>query len=300
MGLGLQIWQDYVETGQQEEVTLTQLGAMSAERMHSKIRLIDLHLRDILDRIQSAAPNSVESLQAVAGTVEMHQLLQARRTELNTSDAFLVFDMHGDIVNSSRAFPVQAPLLNISEREYFRYFRDHNDTALFVNPVITSIVTGQPTLYLARRITGPDGAFVGVVVTAMDITALRESEGLFVLPYGHSMTLLRSDGTILMRQPDAPSAIGQKLPHQQWYQLAASQGGALRTQGAVTKGPIFISVTLVKGYPLVINVALPERTVFAKWRQSAMVMTWVGIFAAIGFGQCNLYSVNSREAVHFG
>ena len=62
--------------------------------------------------------------------------------------------------------------LDFSDRDYYRHFVEHDDPGPFISEPMRSRVVGTPTIYLARRINGPEPHLLGVAVGAIDLEYL--------------------------------------------------------------------------------------------------------------------------------
>ena len=93
-------------------------------------------------------------------------------------------------------------------------------------------MTRTPTVYIARRINGPDHIFLGLIVGAIDLPYIADFYQAIKLPPGETVTLLRSDGLVLVRYPDTTDQVGKWMPAvSPWHQLVAGQGGTFRSPG---------------------------------------------------------------------
>ena len=61
------------------------------------------------------------------------------------------------------------PSINVSDRDYFRALRDDPRTVVSASPLLRGRVSGSWEVFLARRISNPDGSFAGAAVAGVDI-----------------------------------------------------------------------------------------------------------------------------------
>src|SRR5208282_4415415 len=94
--------------------------------------------------------------------------LDARTKNLPQAHAITLVDADGDLLNTSRDLS-PLPHISVTDRDYFQHARDHADSGLFVGVPAISRASGIMAVYLSRRISGPDGGFLGVVVAAVDV-----------------------------------------------------------------------------------------------------------------------------------
>src|SRR6202022_1832759 len=98
---------------------------------------------------------------------------------------------------------------NRSDEEYFRVHRDRPDTGLFISrPMLHH---GAYAIVLSRRITGADGRFLGVVAGSIRFSYFHDLFGRLNLGPEDIITVLRRDGTVIMRGPFDLDVIGKNL-----------------------------------------------------------------------------------------
>jgi hypothetical protein len=96
LAVGTQVYRDYDENIAYQTRILHQLGRSAADRIGSKITLIDAHLREILADLPQTALTSLDGLRAMGTTREMYELLRRRRYDLNNLDAFACWTRTAD------------------------------------------------------------------------------------------------------------------------------------------------------------------------------------------------------------
>ena len=82
---------------------------------------------------------------------------------------------------------------------------------LLSDPLITQI-EHRPAIVMSRRLEKRDGTFDGVVQAVVDLEAFQRVYQAIDLGQGSAINLLRDDGTLVVRQPQAPQAFGAKFP----------------------------------------------------------------------------------------
>jgi len=175
-------------------------------------------------------------------------------------------------------------LVDVSDREYFRYLRDHNSTEAFVGPPIRSRVNGEWTITIARRVNGPQGEFLGIVVGYVRARYFEDFYQAISHRDGQSISLFRRDGVLISRHPNIDGMIGEKLSSgSPWYENLARGGGTYRTPGYIGGVPQIHSVQPVHGYPLAVTVGVAEDVALAPWRHQSMIIVIGALGAVIGF-----------------
>jgi len=194
--------------------------------------------------------------------------------------SLLVTDANGDIVAS--AVPLGNPTANLADRDYFTVQRDHSESGLFLGrPLKNRLRDGEPGVALSLRLSGPDGAFRGVVVAVIPLAYFRDLFRRLDGVPGERLVLVRADGIVLMRQPsnDGTGDIGHDL----------STSPALRRALVEPEGS-FVEISQFEGaerlysharvpnFPLIVFVSTTIDLVLADWLRKAAV---IGILTAI-------------------
>jgi diguanylate cyclase (GGDEF)-like protein len=259
------------------------LALVLSEHTTRAVEAIDLILHDIQDTIAEidlAPPGGFERL---AGSERMHRELKAKIARLPHVDVFSILDAKGRLLNASRSAPVG---LDLSDRDFFRHFRDNNDPHLFVSRPLENRTTGTLTIYLVRRINAPSGEFLGVVLGGVPIRYFDDLYSKFDLPRRESFTLARRDGIVLVRHPKQVPQTGQLIPPgTPWHDVVARGGGQYNTPGYFDGVARRVAVQPLRDLPLVVSVAVADSEALAVWRGQAW---WMALGALVVFAYAAL------------
>ena len=158
------------------------------------------------------------------------------------------------------------PDLDVSDRPYFIAQRDNANVGLFMSEPLVTRSTGRNAVVLSRRLEDIHGQFTGVVTAIVDLQDLQTFYSAINLGMGTSTYLLRDDGTLLLRNPPAPSRVGQKFP-------ALAAASSLRTgsfSSPIDGTQEFVAVAAVRDTPLRLAVARDRRTALRPWRDESI------------------------------
>jgi len=259
------------------------LSVVLAEQTARTIQAVDLVVQQTLAMVQTHGPQTPDQFRQEMGGEDVHVYLISRLKNLPQAGALALVDGAGSLTNSSNAWPGQ--LVNVSDREYFRYFRDHISTEAFIGPPFRSKVNGEWTITVARRVTGPDGGFLGVVVGYVRARYFEDFYKAVSDRDGQSISLFRRDGVLISRHPSIDGMIGEKLSSASpWYENLARGGGTYRTPGYIGGVPQIHSVQPVHGYPLAVTVGVAEDVALAPWRHQSILIAIGALGGVIGFG----------------
>ncbi|UPJ52560.1 diguanylate cyclase [Bradyrhizobium sp. 200] len=197
-------------------MTASVLGVMAWKVLDAKKAALASGSSDIQNLVHSLSEHASHTIQAVdiamAGMVD---LLKYRDPEPNRFNRYLaetaktlpqlrdigVADAKGNWTYSSLP---ETPRHTISDRSYFAYHRDTPDNTLRISEPLQSRVDERSSMIvLSKRITKLDGSFGGVVAAAIDKDYFNGFYRTFKLGADGGITLIRNDGTLLIRWPQS-------------------------------------------------------------------------------------------------
>jgi diguanylate cyclase (GGDEF)-like protein len=253
------------------------LAQVLAEQTSRSLQPIDLSLREIQSRLTNSGILNHDNVLGWGSKATFDMLVEWVKG-LPLADALMVIGADGRVVNFSRAFP-PVPL-NASTRDYYLYLSTHDGHALFVSAPAKSYLQGAWTVFLARRVNDPQGAFAGIVVAAVTLSYLEDFYRA-VTRENEAVTVLRRDGLILARSPPTEDQIGKKLPAEApWYGLLEKGGGSYRSPGYVGTETRLVSVRPLREFPLVIDVSMTQAEALSQWPQQVMWLMAGAVLAA--------------------
>jgi signal transduction histidine kinase/CheY-like chemotaxis protein len=118
---------------------------------------------------------------------------------------------------------------------------------------------------MSRRLQKQDGSFDGIVQAVVDLAAFQRVYQAIDLGRGSAINLLRDDGTLVVRQPQAPQAVGGKFPEL----VATTSEAAGLEPSPIDQKPRFAGVAHVAQFPLVVAVTREKSVVLEDWRDVA-------------------------------
>jgi hypothetical protein len=151
--------------------------------------------------------------------------------------------------------------LDVSDRSYFIAQRDRTATGLFMSEPLMTRSENRAGVELSRRL-DDDKGFAGVVTAIVDLEDLKQFYGAVNLGGGSAIHLLREDGTLLVRNPPTPHAVGQNFPQL----VAAPPAQVKRLLNPIDGKRDFIAVARVRDTPLELTVTREEAVALQPWR----------------------------------
>jgi diguanylate cyclase (GGDEF)-like protein len=250
-------------------VEVTKLGVTISEQTSRSVQAVDLMLRGLRDQVLAAGITTPGGFRAYLASEATHHDLRRQNNELPQVSAFSVIGADGKLINFSRHWPI--PDTDLSDRDYYRYFLAHDDQGIFVSQPVNNRGDGGRTVYLVRRVSGPDGQFLGLVLSALDLNYFRSFYQL-ISADDTSVSLIRSDGMVLTRFPPVPLDIRRVPAGAEWYVKAAEGEGLYISPGLANNSRRLISVHALADYPVVVSVGIAFTQILAPWREEATLI----------------------------
>jgi len=290
LSCGLMIWDLYDQTVEQDRIATRNLGFVLAEQTARYFQVVDRVLEEVQSRVADLGIGTPgEFANRLSGSAVAGRL-RDRLKDLPQANAFFLLTDDGRTLVSTRE-PIPRGR-DFSDRDYYRHFAGQDDQRPFVSVPVRNRINGTLTAYLARRINGPDHRFLGVAVGAIDLEYLTDFYRSIGLPAGEAVTLLRSDGVVIVRYPVESSS--DRMPEgSPWHGLAAADGGTYRSPGYLSSVPALISVHPLHAWSVVIDASVQEPIVLQRWRRQSTMIALGGVGVASCFAM--LFAVIRRQ-----
>jgi PAS domain S-box-containing protein len=269
-----EIWRQRAITIASTERNLQALSLAMAEQTEQSFHSADLVVAGTVSAMRAEGMPKKDS-------IELYRLLNERTIGVPQMVGLAVLDAQGGILATKRAYP--PPMVNLSDREYFVHHRDNPDNDLHIGIPGASPVDGKIVVPVSRRISAPDGSFLGVALAVIDPNYF---EGIFsrVLPAsnGSAFAMFRTDGILLARAPAAKGAVpGQSYAHLADFQPGGPQTGLARGISPMDRTIRIVAFTTLAHYPIKINFSVDESELLAPWRGNAARLTLAAFLATI-------------------
>jgi hypothetical protein len=237
--------------------------------------------RDVVRRIERSGVASPEAFRQQMSGEEIHKNLQGVTDGLSDVAGINVFDVNGQLINSSQLWPV--PAVNIADRGYFKEFAADDRSALVRLAPIKSPLTGGWTTVVARKAIGPNGQFLGLVSRNISPANLERFFESVVLGKGAAISMFHRDGTMLARYPHVEAMIGRNFRNAPAQQiLAKADHGTTRLISPVDGEDRLASARALSEFPLSILATTTVASALADWReQTRSLVIAAGLVALV-------------------
>src|SRR3984957_12091378 len=235
--------------------TLENLASGIDADISRNVELYDLSLRAV------ASSMVMPEISQVSSSIR-HLILFDHAASAKHFGAIQVFDAEGKLtVDASTMDPAPE---NRSDEEYFQVHRDQPDAGLFISrPMLHH---GAYAIVLSRRISGADGSFRGVVAGSVRFSYFHDLVSRLNLGPNDVISVLRRDGTVIMRTPFDLDVIGKNISHFPGVQRVLSEPSGSYSGIATTTHPSRLYVWRDGTRPLIVVVGKPWSDILKLWR----------------------------------
>jgi diguanylate cyclase (GGDEF)-like protein len=215
-------------------------------------------------------------------SADIHLMLKSKLSALSYVGGINIFDADGMLLNSSSIWPV--PPVSVADRAYFKAFKnDPHSPDMMVEPV-HSRITGAWTTVIARKMTGPNGEFLGVIGRGIEPANFEQFFASLALGEDAAISMFHRDGTLLARYPHADRMIGENFGEGPFFQhtLLAANHATLRIISPVDGQDRLGSARLLNGFPIVVIATTTVSAALADWRdQIRFLVAVAGLFVLV-------------------
>uniref|UniRef100_Q47JF7 histidine kinase n=1 Tax=Dechloromonas aromatica (strain RCB) TaxID=159087 RepID=Q47JF7_DECAR len=258
------------------ERRLQHFGLMMAEHTARTFEAVDVLLRETATDL-SHSRRDWETWDTSKGWEYIAQRHSRAMPQLRD---LIIFDRYGNQRFISTFFP--APHINVKDRPYFIALEDGAESSTF-GPYIGRN-SGRYTYAIARRLTGDNGHFAGVVFAAMEPAYLQD--------FCWSNRLSDDFETVLINQKSEiiascrPSDLSRQSPILGAQAAAVLYGGQLKgfipENGLTSGNGYLIAVSQVPGFTdLRVLSVIPEKTLLAAWHNRLFELGTLALLVSI-------------------
>jgi PAS domain S-box-containing protein len=250
------LWRSYRFTLEDNSRELANNARILAAQTEGTLKAVDVLLREAVDGRRRGA---------TAPPADLNALLTTRAQGLPQLLSLAITDTRGNEVYRSGA--AVDPTANVADRSDFVAQRDNDRLGLYVSEPIVTRPKGQAAIVLSRRLTDPEGRFVGVVRGVVDLDRFQQFYRQIQLGTRSAILLLRNDGTLLVREPPLPDRVGKPFPT---ITEGPSTLGATRMTSPIDGVLRFVARAHTDGFPLVVAIAREAAAALDPWREEAV------------------------------
>ncbi len=210
---------------------------------------------------------------------------------LKHSGVIALVSPEGSLVSYSEGFPANP--FSVTDRDYFRFHRDHPSDVTFIGEPIVGRVYGKPSLTMSKALRRQDGGFDGLILITMPIDYFLELFNGAASPTDVAQ-FLREDGKVVVNVPYREgSAV---MP--EWFAKAVEENakaGVVSYRSMPEGVDRLIAYRKVGEFPFYVTYGVDERILLTGWRQSVRVY---GSVLAIALAACTAAAFSGAPPFH--
>jgi diguanylate cyclase (GGDEF)-like protein len=260
------------------------LSAILADQADRSLQAIELVQDGVIEEIRNAKISSEAEYVTAMSSISVHRTLKDRITALPQVNAVTLVDSAGQLINFSRYWPI--PPVNIADRDYFKALVADPTRQRFVSEPVPNRGDGTWTIYIARKLSGRDGAFLGLVLGAVQLDYFQELYSRIAPEPDYVFSMFRTDSVLLVRHPHREGSIGRGFATAGAPRLQASgvQGGVIRNVSPIDGQDRLIAAAALAHYPVILSVSRTTAASLAPWRHQAIVLGGAALLLLAGLG----------------
>lgn len=292
--LGYVLWSGYREIWTEAQVTARSHADLIEARFEATLRRVDSNLAELIKRIP---PESLDKGAVAEFRERIEADFERHRLAFPEIAGFRVINADGDALYIAGG----GSYVNLADRDYFIRLRDNPEAGIVFSQVVTSRITGRSTVVAARAIRAPEGVFVGIVSTAIELDYFERLFQTVHLGKGGALAIRRSDTHgLVVRQPPVPAQINQALDssHPIYQRIVSGEREGVLEFVAQSDGVKRVyAYRVLEHYPFYVIAGLSEADMMAAWQRRSLIVGGLGLvlFGCLGVVLVWLFRAQKRE-----
>jgi diguanylate cyclase (GGDEF)-like protein/PAS domain S-box-containing protein len=240
-----------------------------AEQLDRSFQSLDLVQAAVVEKIHAlGVVSSGQYVKAMSGEAAQ-RMLKDQIDGLRHVSVLALVDAEGKVFNVSASSPADPS--DVSDRDYFQLLKSDSARTSYVSRPARSWFNGAWTMFLARKITAPDGEFLGLILGAVELNYFEDYFRSIVIGEDGSISLISDEGLLLVRYPHAEAAIGQTYTASR-QALGSRAHGTIRFVGRIDGEERILAVHRLPHYPLHVSVGRRTEAALAGWKSDVHVL----------------------------
>ncbi|WP_332117133.1 diguanylate cyclase [Azorhizobium caulinodans] len=241
-----------------EQRQIGDLVLITSQDIQRHYELYDLLLREAAAQIVDLPPSR--------GTGAPANIIRRTMDASRIPAEMILISESGKLVASSR-HPTNGE--QAADRDYFIIQRDQPATGLYLSRPFRNRLDQEPCVALSRRLTDSHGNFAGILAILVPLQSVREMFASLTRHRSDAISLIRLDGTILVRQPDLGSFGGFGLNvfgRPNFQRMATAPQGSFTSTSEIDRVKRYYVFSRVGDLPLIVVVGVGMDAVTAPWQ----------------------------------
>ncbi|MBV9565135.1 MAG: EAL domain-containing protein [Bradyrhizobium sp.] len=264
---------------------LATYAMMLSAHLESSFAVLEAVQNGVLDQLHGENVANEQQFVSLVSTLAMHDVLTARVAAIHYVGGLTLVDRRGMLVNSTYYWPM--PYRDLSDREYFSVLSARDGPDRFITKPIRNRANGEWTVYVARRISSPNGDFLGILLGEINFSYFQAFFSQVAPQPDAVVSMFDLGGVMLVRQPAVPGIVGT-APNTGAYRLLARgiDRGTTRNASPVDHTDRIIAIDRLPHYPMVVSVSRSVDAILQPWREQRQYIIIASVLLELALAAC--------------
>jgi diguanylate cyclase (GGDEF)-like protein/PAS domain S-box-containing protein len=237
-----------------------------ARHFDQQLNDFELVLNDVVAEIATAGIASPDEFRKYMSTPEMQARLKARVGGSSDATALTVYDDGGWLINTSESQFL--PGVNVGDRAYFLTLKSGSAATPRQLESVKSRLSGKLVNVFVRRVSAPNGDFLGVVSRGFAPTRFDDFFSSIALAEDAAITVYHQ-GVLLSRYPHVDGLVGRQLLSMSHFRgrLDKSDHYTSRMVSPIDGKDRLIAARRLKHFPITVCATSTVDAALADWHQ---------------------------------
>jgi len=276
------------------EREMKNIALILAANTNNTFEKIERVQTSLIETILQFGVASSDDFEHKMSSYDLHLKLKDKTLSLPHVGSFTLINAHGRVFNFSRSWPV--PEIDVTDRSFFKALQSDKQLTFFISEPMRNRATGSWVMHFARKISGPNGEFLGLLSAAIELEKFEKDFFAVTLWESGSISLQRDDGVMVVRAPRIDSVIGRAFTGV-IGSLGNRNHGTVRLVGRMDNKDRLLASHRLANYPFILTVGVDVAFALANWRRDAYLLGSFGFLscALIAFGTILIIRNLARE-----
>jgi diguanylate cyclase (GGDEF)-like protein/PAS domain S-box-containing protein len=228
--------------------------------------------KDLVEQTRRAGIASPADFKRQMSGQDSHLMLKAKVSGGSDIAGVNLFDSEGALINSSETWP--APAVSIADRAYFKAFKSGTASTPVLIELVQSRLSGGPAIVVARKVTGSNGEFLGLVARGVAPANLESFCATVALGNDAAIAMHHRDGTLLARYPHVEPMMGMSFKLAPLFQhfLSQAKQQPMHFNSPVDGQQRVGALRELSHFPIVIVATTAVAAALADWSEQTRVL----------------------------
>jgi two-component system NtrC family sensor kinase len=257
------------------------------------VQILREHALKVFEAHEFAIDQIEERLQgfdwpAIHASRELQAYLARLVRRQNLVTSIVLIGPDGKVAAVSTTFP--APDIDMSDRNYFIAAKNGDHHTFIGEPVFGRVTSGRVVVVSRARMSA-DNKFDGVIAVAVSLDRFSEFYRGITSLEENSVTLARTDGAVLAREPPITTGASRLTPNSGFLRSIRTRQSVYRTVGELDGVERIHTIVPVGKYPVYVSYGLSMAGLIGLWLLDLVMFGFFAVGASVGLFSMSLLAL---------